>query len=141
MGYRCEGVAGRARWPFGFGLSYTEFAYDGLRVTVDGESVRFTVGVTNIGQLEGKEVVQVYVRGSKSAAVWRPERELKAFTKISLQPGERKVVVLDADLKIAGSYWDERGHTWRLEEGKYEVEVGDLLGEFTVAKTVEWNHL
>jgi beta-glucosidase len=141
VGYRCDGVTERARWPFGFGLSYTEFAYDELRVTVNGESLRCTVGVKNTGQREGKEVVQLYVRGGKSTTVWRPERELKAFTKISLQPGERKVVELDVDLKIAGSYWDERGHTWRLEGGRYEVEVADLLGEFTVTKTVEWNHL
>lgn len=73
--------------------------------------------------------------------VSRPERELKAFTKISLQPSERRVVELAVDLKVACSYWDERGRTWRLEEGKYGVQIGDCLGEFSVSKTTEWDHL
>jgi beta-glucosidase len=141
VGYRCEGLARRARWPFGFGLSYTEFGYDGLQVAVDGKSLRCSVGVTNTGQRDGREVVQLYVRGFKSDTVWKPERELKAFTKVLLQPGERRMVELHVDLDIACSYWDEGGRTWRMEEGTYGIQVGDCQGDFIVHKTTEWNHL
>lgn len=141
VGYRCEDAAARARWPFGFGLSYTEFGYAALQVTSDEESLRCSVEVTNTGPREGKEVVQLYVRGPRNGTVCRPERELKAFTKIALLPGERRVVELAVDLKVACSYWDERGRIWRLEEGKYGVQIGDCVGEFNVSRTTEWDHL
>jgi beta-glucosidase len=145
VGYRCEDLVGRARWPFGFGLSYTTFGYAGLKVIVDEqmEPARLvcTVQVSNTGAREGREVVQLYVRPSKTQASFRPERELKAFAKVLLQPGESKVVKQEVDLKIACSYWDEDGLAWRLEEGTYGVQVGDCQQEFSVTKSVVWNHL
>jgi beta-glucosidase len=145
VGYRCRDAAARVRWPFGFGLSYTEFGYDGLRVVVDEEStppvLRCSVGVTNTGQREGREVVQLYVGALESAAVWRPKRELKAFTKILLQPGERRLVELEVDLKVACSYWDEGAQVWKLQPGRYAVRVGDCQQEVGVTGTAEWNHL
>ncbi len=144
VGYRCEGVEERVRWPFGFGLSYTEFGYDGLKAVVEEEGekqvLRCEVGVTNTGKRDGREVVQLYV-GAVDAAVWRPERELKAFAKVLLQPGERKVVELEVDLKVACSYWDEGALTWKMDVGKYRVEVGGCREEVVVTKAVAWNHL
>jgi beta-glucosidase len=145
VGYRCEDLVERARWPFGFGLSYTAFGYAGLQVVVDEEAeparLVCSVEVSNTGEGEGKEVVQLYVRPSKAQARNRPERELKAFTKVLLQPGETKVVKLELDLKIACSYWDEGALAWRLEEGTYGVQVGDCQEEFTVTNMAVWNHL
>lgn len=145
VGYRCRDAPARVRWPFGFGLSYTEFGYDGLRVEVDEKStppvLRCSVGVTNTGQREGREVVQLYVGALEGGAVWRPERELKAFTKILLQPGERRQVELEVDLKVACSYWDEDEKAWKLQAGRYAVRVGDCQQELGVTATSVWNHL
>ena len=145
VGYRCEDLAARARWPFGFGLSYTSFGYDGLRAVVSEEVeapvLRCSVGVTNTGPREGKEVVQLYVGALGTGAVWRPQRELKAFTKVLLQPGERTVVDLEVDLKVACSYWDEGVNAWKLERGKYQVQVGDCQEEVVVTMATTWNHL
>lgn len=145
VGYRHPAKEGRIRWPFGFGLSYTQFAYDTLRVAVDEEretsvvSVRVTV--QNIGAVAGREVVQVYVTPNSDAAVWRPERELKAFDKVALQPGEARVVEFEIDLEIACSYWDEQVPAWRLEPGTYGIVVGSQTSSFVVTKSSVWNHL
>ena len=145
VGYRCGDLAARVRWPFGFGLSYTSYEYDGLRAVVSEEVeaavLRCSVGVTNTGQREGKEVVQLYVGALDAGAVWRPERELKAFTKVMLQPGERTVVELEVDLKVACSYWDEGVKAWKLEKGRYQVQVGDCQEQVVVTMATTWNHL
>jgi beta-glucosidase len=85
----------KPRYPFGFGLSYTTFRYDGLklsadRISPDGQAV-VTVDVTNTGTVAGAETVQLYVR-DKVSSVTRPAKELKAFSKVMLQPGETRTV-------------------------------------------------
>ncbi|TEA20929.1 Beta-glucosidase [Colletotrichum sidae] len=145
MGYRHAEAAGRARWLFGYGLSYTSFSYADLAVSVveaDGvRRLRAAVEVTNTGSRAGKEVVQLFVTPAKETAVWRPERELKAFTKVDLQPGETVEAVLEVELKIAGSYWDEEVKSWRLDKGVYGVLVGGCRGEFSVESDTTWNGL
>ncbi|KAK0611310.1 glycoside hydrolase superfamily [Immersiella caudata] len=145
VGYRKENEGEKVRWGFGFGLGYgTEFWYGELEVEVlEGEGVvRCAVRVGNKGRREGKEVVQVYVvPRSEGCKVWRPERELKAFTKVRLEPGESRRVELEMDLKAACSYWDENERCWRMEKGTYCVRVGDQIQSFVVASAVEWNHL
>ncbi|KAK0654902.1 thermostable beta-glucosidase B [Cercophora newfieldiana] len=142
VGYR-KGMEG-VRWGFGFGLAYTEFWYGELRVEVDeGKGVlRCAVRVENKGQREGSEVVQVYVVPvQEGVEVWRPERELKGFTKVLLGAGESRRVELEINLKVACSYWDEGERCWRMEMGTYWVQVGDLTGSFVVAGAAKWNHL
>ncbi|KAI8163757.1 Beta-glucosidase [Colletotrichum sp. SAR 10_70] len=145
VGYRHANAATRARWAFGYGLSYTSFAYSDLDATVSEESgvakLKATVKVTNTGSRAGKEVVQLFVSPAKETSVWRPERELKAFTKVDLQPGESEVTTLEVDLKIACSYWDEAQKAWRLEKGVYGVLVGDRRAEISVAAESVWNGL
>ncbi|EQB58988.1 hypothetical protein CGLO_00674 [Colletotrichum gloeosporioides Cg-14] len=145
VGYRHANAATRARWAFGYGLSYTSFAYSDLDAAVSEESgeakLKATVKVTNTGSRAGKEVVQLFVSPAKETSVWRPERELKAFTKVTLQPGESKVTTLEVDLKIACSYWDEAQKAWRLEKGVYGVLVGDRRAEISVAAESVWNGL
>jgi beta-glucosidase len=142
VGYRRgeEGV----RWAFGFGLSYTEFWYSGLQVEIVEGVLRCDVVVRNrgTGTREGREVVQLYVLPERhSLSIWRPEKELKAFAKIRLSAGESRHIVLEVDLKIACSYWDESERCWRMEKGTYWVQVQDCLEKFAVSDMVEWNHL
>lgn len=105
-------------FPFGYGLSYTEFSYDSIET--DGEKVR--VKVTNKGERKGKEVVQLYVSTPKCSVV-RPEKELKGFKKIELDVGESKWVEFTLDDR-SFAYYDVRVNDWRVESGSYTVWVG-----------------
>lgn len=135
-----EGIFAGYRWyqsrdilpvfPFGHGLSYSYFFYDNLQLPEQikaGSPVTVTVDVANESALEGREVVQVYVR-AKDSAVARPFQELKAFTKLSLVPGETQTVslTLRAD---SFAYWDIEDHAWRIEAGVYEICVGTTSEE------------
>lgn len=117
-------------FPFGHGLSYTTFEYGELsttskELTKDGK-VDVTVTVTNTGSVAGAEVVQAYVHDVKSRLV-RPEKELAAFERVYLQPGETKHVVLSLD-KYSVGYYDTtlnpQNSSWIAEEGTFEVLVG-----------------
>ena len=115
-----------ALFPFGHGLSYTTFTYgkaalSSTDMTADG-SIMVTVPVKNIGSLPGKEVVQLYVGDNKSSLP-RPQKELKAFDKIALNPGEEKTVTFTItadDLK----YFDDARHEWVAEPGKFTLYIG-----------------
>lgn len=117
VGYRYYQTAGvPVRYPFGFGLSYTEFSYSDLEVLVeDGDRPRAFVGLTvsNVGGVAGAEVVQVYV-AKPGAAVWRPAQELRSFTKVLLEPGESRRVLLDLDDR-AFAYWNVATDGWEVE--------------------------
>ncbi|MEU6549628.1 glycoside hydrolase family 3 C-terminal domain-containing protein [Streptomyces sp. NPDC046915] len=109
---------GRALYPFGYGLSYTSFRYGGLRKVSDGYEVR----VTNTGRRSGAEVVQLYVhqRASRDA---QPLKQLKAFERVSLKPGETRTVrlrVRASDL----AHWDVTRSKWVVETGAYDVMAG-----------------
>ncbi|PUB26250.1 beta-glucosidase [Promicromonospora sp. AC04] len=148
-----EGVLVGYRWydarqadvayPFGHGLSYTTFAYDGVAAealapgsdpAADDAAVRVRVTVTNTGELPGAEVVQVYV-GDPVAQVLRPERELKAFAKVDLAPGESRELTFDLTARDL-SYWHPVLRRWVVEGGEFVVSVGassrDLRGSATV---------
>ena len=115
-----------ALFPFGHGLSYTTFTYgkaalSSTDMTADG-SITVTVPVRNTGSLPGKEVVQLYVGDNKSSLP-RPQKELKAFDKIALNPGEEKTVTFTItadDLK----YFDDARHEWVAESGKFTLYIG-----------------
>ena len=113
-------------FPFGFGLSYTTFEYVGIQTEktaiATGETLTVTVTVRNSGTRTGKEVVQLYVQPRNSQYV-RPLKELKAFAKIALEPGERKDVRLTLEARDFSVY-DTEWHTWRLEGGEFIVQVG-----------------
>jgi beta-glucosidase len=132
VGYRFhETVGGDVLFPFGHGLSYTTFVYGevGLdRAEVDpGElaaqgSVTVAVEVVNTGEVAGAEIVQVYVRDPESC-VYRPDRELRGFAKVHLEPGQRTRVEV-ALPERAFAFWDVRSAGWVVEPGEYEVLVG-----------------
>jgi beta-glucosidase len=113
-------------FPFGFGLSYTEFKFDGLKVTMqpggDNATVNFTV--TNTGKRAGAEVAEVYLGFPAIDEGNEPPLQLKAFSKVMLQPGEAKTVELKLDTR-AFSYWSEKAHAWTVAAGEFQVMVGD----------------
>ncbi|MDQ0733282.1 glycoside hydrolase family 3 C-terminal domain-containing protein [Arthrobacter sp. B1I2] len=123
VGYRYYTTAGvKVRYPFGHGLSYTTFDTSGLDVeTLSDDSVTVHVTVTNTGDRPGKHVVQVYV-ATTAGPVRRPLRELRAFTKISLAPGESKQVALTLDRR-AFAYWDIELGRWVVPAGTYTVQL------------------
>jgi beta-glucosidase len=122
-------------FPFGFGLSYTTFAFSSLSVSA-AEPFTVSFDVKNTGKRAGAEVAQVYV-GDPSATVPRPVKELKGFARVELQPGESRRVSINLDRR-ALSYWDVAGKAWKVDPGKFKVYVGDssanvpLQADFTV---------
>ena len=127
VGYRYWTTTGKhPLFPFGYGLSYTTFAFSKLEApaaAVSGSTVSVSFDVTNSGSVAGAEVAQLYV-SDPSAKVDRPERELKGFAKVRLAPGETKHVTLSLDGR-AFSYWDESAHKWTIDPGKFVIRVGD----------------
>ena len=127
VGYRYWTTTGKhPLFPFGFGLSYTTFSFSKLSVpatATSGSAFAVSFDVTNTGKVEGAEVAQLYV-SDPSAKVSRPERELKAFEKVRLAPGETKYVTLNLDAR-AFSYWDEGAHKWTIDPGRFVILVGD----------------
>lgn len=133
VGYRYYQTAGvPVAYPFGFGLSYTSFAYADL--TADAAQACFTL--TNTGPRDGAEVVQLYV-AKPDARVFRPSRELKAFAKVFLRAGESRRVTLPLDGK-AFRYWNPQTHAWEVEGGTYQLLVGASSADvrLTAAVTV-----
>lgn len=123
VGYRYYGSADKpVRWPFGHGLSYTEFAYSNLSVQEGEGRVTVTCDVTNTGNVAGAEVVQLYVGGPPSD-VPKPRRELRAFDKVFLAPGETKRAVMRFRLSDL-AYYDARRADWVLEKGIHRLEIG-----------------
>ena len=117
VGYRYYDKAGVAvRFPFGYGLSYTQFAYSDLKI--EGRTVSATV--TNTGSTAGAEVVQLYVAPPKSG-LYRPAKELKGFAKVSLQPGESQTVHFELNDR-SFAVWCDGG--WKVPMGSYEILVG-----------------
>ena len=121
VGYRYYDKAGvPVRWPFGFGLSYTEFAYSDL--TVEGDAV--SVAVRNVGKCAGAEVVQLYLAAPQDG-LHRPVRELKGFQKVYLQPGESETVRFTLTHRSFALWQDG----WKVPAGTYTVCIGGLTAE------------
>lgn len=132
-------VNGRPLFPFGHGLSYTQFEYSNLRISAkqvspDGK-VTIAADVANIGERAGDEVVQLYVRDVE-CRVKRPARELRGFQRISLKPGEKKTVTLDLPAqKLA--FYDVKTHGFVVEPGEFEVMVGSSSEDIRLKGTLE----
>jgi beta-glucosidase len=113
-------------FPFGFGLSYTTFSYDSLRLNSQeispSDTMQVSVDIANTGQYAGKEVVQLYIRDI-TASLHRPDKELKAFVKVHLKPAERTTVTFTISCD-ALAYYDDQAHEWVAEAGEFEVLVG-----------------
>jgi beta-glucosidase len=113
------------QFPFGYGLSYTTFAYSNAKVSAksfkDVDGLTVTVDVTNTGKVAGKETVQVYVHDQTSGLI-RPEKELKGFAKVELQPGETKSVSIQLDFR-AFAYYHPEYKQWITEDGEFDILI------------------
>ncbi|MDR2751310.1 MAG: glycoside hydrolase family 3 C-terminal domain-containing protein [Clostridiales bacterium] len=127
VGYRYyDAKKSEVLFPFGHGLSYTQFEYSDLAVSAseinDSESLKVTAKVKNVGGVAGKETVQLYV-GRTSAGIPRPIKELKGFEKIALEPGEEGVVEFTLD-KRSFAYYNTVINDWHVETGDYSIQIG-----------------
>ena len=123
VGYRYYDTAHvEVLFPFGHGLSYTTFAYRDLALTQSGDTVIATFKVKNTGSIAGKETTQLYVRDVQSTA-FRPEKELKGFDKVDLQPGEEAEMTITLSPR-AFAFYDTGSKDWVVEAGDFEILVG-----------------
>ena len=126
------------QFPFGYGLSYTTFAYKNPKVSAktfrDVDGLTVSVDVTNTGKVTGKEAVQVYVRDQESGLI-RPLKELKAFAKVELQPGETKTISLPLDFR-AFAYYHPAYKQWITEDGQFDILIGASSADIRFVETV-----
>jgi len=127
VGYRwADKMQVKPLFAFGHGLSYTDFSYGGAKcsksVVRSGADVQVSVDVTNIGQVAGKEVVQLYI-GDDESSVERPVRELKGFRKVALEPGETRTVNFTVTPDML-KFYDPASGCWVLEKGSFTVYIG-----------------
>ena len=132
VGYRYYETTGvPVRYPFGYGLSYTTFAYSDLRVSENG--LEFTI--TNTGSMDGPEVAQLYIGGPREK-IFRPSVELKGFAKVFLKTGEHKTVKIPFDDKTF-RYWNVKTSRWEVEAGVYMVYVGASSADIRLTGKIE----
>lgn len=128
-------------FPFGYGLSYTSFAYSDLKISqfeiTDEETLAVTVTVRNTGARAGKEIVQLYVHDVEASVV-RPDKELKAFAKVVLEPGEAKEVHLTLEPRDF-AFYDSVLQQWRVESGEFEILIGSSSAEIPLKGQVNVN--
>jgi len=125
-------------FPFGFGLSYTTFEYNDLKLssknTTDKEGLTVSLTVKNTGDVKGKEIIQLYVSDSKST-LQRPEKELKKFDKIELEPGEEKTVTFNLESRDF-SYFDAKRNMWIAESGEFVISVAASSRDIKLSETI-----
>jgi beta-glucosidase len=126
-------------YPFGYGLSYTEFQYSDLKVSPEADlkdidTITVTLKVKNTGKIAGKEIVQLYVH-DKEAYVSRPEKELKGFVKVALAPGEEKEISFTLD-KRSFAYYSKELKDWYVETGDFTIMVGKSSRDIVLAKDI-----
>lgn len=132
IGYRYYDTADvKVQFPYGYGLSYTTFKYEEVSVTDTG----VTVKVTNTGRVAGKEVIQLYV-GKESSRMFRPNKELKGFTKVHLFPNETKEVTIDFD-DYTFRYFNVNTNTWEKEAGTYQLMIASSSETIQLMTTVD----
>ncbi|CAM3989681.1 glycoside hydrolase family 3 C-terminal domain-containing protein [Saccharibacillus endophyticus] len=125
-------------FPFGYGLSYTSFEYSNIQVNrdeiQDTDSITVSIKVKNTGDMEGKEIIQLYVRDIESK-ISRPEKELKGFEKVHLYPSEEKIVTFKLE-KRAFAYYNTKINDWHVETGSFDILIGSSSREILQRKTV-----
>lgn len=133
-------------FPFGYGLSYTDFTYSNMKVTVNGKNaadvdviketdeIVVTADITNTGNCDGAEIVQLYIKNPVVYEI-RPEKELRDFAKVFLKAGETKTVTFTLNAR-AFSYYETRIHDWYAESGDYEILLAASSRDIRLQDTV-----
>ena len=131
IGYRYFTTAEKAvRFPFGYGMSYTTFAYSDMAADEQGVSLT----VTNTGSVAGTEIVQLYV-AKKNSELFRPAKELKGFARVTLAPGEKQRISIMLDDK-AFRFWNVKANRWEIEGGEYELLVGASVEDIRLCEKI-----
>ena len=131
IGYRYFTTAEKAvRFPFGYGMSYTTFAYSDMAPDEQGVSLT----VTNTGSVAGTEIVQLYV-AKKNSELFRPAKELKGFARVTLAPGEKQRITIMLDDK-AFRFWNVKANRWEIEGGEYELLVGANVEDIRLCEKI-----
>jgi len=131
IGYRYFTTAEKAvRFPFGYGMSYTTFAYSDMAADEQGVSLT----VTNTGSVAGTEIVQLYV-AKKNSELFRPAKELKGFARVTLAPGEKQRITIMLDDK-AFRFWNVKANRWEIEGGEYELLVGASVEDIQLCEKI-----
>ena len=131
VGYRYYDTSKvRVQYPFGYGLSYTTFAYSNLSVSENG--VQFVL--SNTGDMDGAEVAQMYIGGPKGR-IFRPDKELKGFAKAFLKAGESRKITIPFDDK-SFRYWNTKTDAWEVEGGEYTIYVGANVSDIRLTETL-----
>lgn len=131
IGYRYFTTAEKAvRFPFGYGMSYTTFAYSDMAADEQGVSLT----VTNTGSVAGTEIVQLYV-AKKNSELFRPVKELKGFARVTLAPGEKQRITIMLDDK-AFRFWNVKANRWEIEGGEYELLVGASVEDIRLCEKI-----
>jgi len=141
VGYRYFDTADvKVRYPFGYGLSYTKFEYSDLVLSTrsfdaDGGKMAVKCTVTNVGDVDGAEVVELYVAAPTDSLVYRPKKELKDFAKVFLKAGETKTVEFELDAHAFEYYSAELDH-WAVEAGSYAIMIGASSADIRLQETL-----
>ena len=131
IGYRYFTTAEKAvRFPFGYGMSYTTFAYSDMAADEHGVSLT----VTNTGSVAGTEIVQLYI-AKKNSELFRPAKELKGFARVTLGPGEKQRITIMLDDK-AFRFWNVKANRWEIEGGEYELLVGASVEDIRLCEKI-----
>ena len=131
IGYRYFTTAEKVvRFPFGYGMSYTTFAYSDMAANEQGVSLT----VTNTGSVAGTEIVQLYI-AKKNSELFRPAKELKGFARVTLAPGEKQRITITLDDK-AFRFWNVKANRWEIEGGEYELLVGASVEDIRLCEKI-----
>lgn len=136
VGYRYyDKINKEVLFPFGYGLSYTDFQYTDLKIKQDNTNIELNFKIKNIGTVKGKEIAQIYI-AFKGENRFRPIKELKAFEKVELEAGEENEVKIYLDSK-SFEYYDSDLKKWCVENGKYDILIGKSSRDIVLKETVE----
>ena len=128
---------GEPLYPFGFGLSFTDFEYSDLKINQSGGKISLQMKIKNTGKYYGDEVVQVYTQ-KIDPKFWRPIKQLIGFKRISLNEDEEKLISINID-KEQLQYWDVDQQEYRIEPGTYEIQIGSSSKDIRLNQEIRIN--